>query len=108
MAQFNDAPKQDAHKMRQAQETISLLKKATNTFERGTEFLGLRSGSPDAVSDEETEEQLALAADPYHRIPLVSETDAQEFVREIAIPKDNNPNSIELQTISGESKKPDE
>ena len=38
VAEFNDAPKQDELKLRETSETISLLKKATNTLERITKL----------------------------------------------------------------------
>ena len=43
VASYNETPKQDQHKLRQTSETISLLRKATNTLEKGTVALGLRA-----------------------------------------------------------------
>jgi len=46
VASYNEAPKQDYRKLHQTTETISLLRKATNTIEKGTVALGLRSAPP--------------------------------------------------------------
>ena len=86
VASFNDAPKQDRQKLRQTNETISLLKKATNTIEKGTVALGLRSASSleqDQTEAEEPEEK-------FHRIEVVSEDDSQVPIRELIVPKDAN------------------
>ena len=92
IADFNDAPKQDQQRLRQTNETISFLKKASNAINmRGRE-------DQEQQIDEEEEEE---AYDPFHRIEVVNE-DLLGPSKELPIPKSpSNPDAIELKQLEG-------
>ena len=70
--------------MSQATETISLLRKATNTLMKGPVALGLRDApAPDEELDEFGNVVVPPEEEPFHRIEVVSENDPQLLEREL-------------------------
>ena len=75
------------------------MRKATNTFERGTVALGLKSASAAVVEPADADSEQFF---DYHRIEVVSEVDPSVSVGEVILPRDQTipPNSIELTELA--------
>lgn len=96
VAGYNDAPKQDHAKLQKTSETISLLKKASNTIGKlksigsssNRESSEVRGDYGESGAEGGLQSPTAdnIIADVFHRIEVVSD-DLQVPVRELTLPK---------------------